>query len=306
MIIGIDAGGTKTTGIILNQEKTVLFEVNEGAGNVTVSFNQGADMIETVLAKCLLSEYGRQCKYIVAGVAGIEAGDNYAKLLKRLSEMTSLPTILVNDAMLAYYSVFEVESGILTISGTGSISIGIDQGKINYMGGWGHLLGDEGSSYDVAINACKRIANELELEVELQALTTKLMKFLKVEDSSGLKKFVYQSTRNQIAAITQFIYLQANNGDQQAIALFEHAGEDLAAQTIRLIRKMELTNQNIACKGSLLVNNSFVLNTFRNKLLREYPKANITVSKSSAAIGASVIVEKFLRTREQDEINGHQ
>ena len=73
-IIGIDAGGTKTKALILTENKEIVFEVDSGYGNPNIDFEAAVSNILDVLNACLESPYGPQCKQVVAGIAGIEAG----------------------------------------------------------------------------------------------------------------------------------------------------------------------------------------------------------------------------------------
>jgi len=74
--IGIDAGGTKTTGLILDVDKNIVFQIETGFGNPNVHFKDALDNVWEAVAACLNSQYGKECGAIIAGVAGIEAKGN--------------------------------------------------------------------------------------------------------------------------------------------------------------------------------------------------------------------------------------
>ena len=115
--IGIDAGGTKTTGLILDSEKNILFQTETGYGNPNVDFDQALSNVWEAVYACLASEYGENCTAIAAGVAGIEAEGNRQRFEDFFATKTDLPVVFVNDAVLAYYALLDGEDGILTIAG---------------------------------------------------------------------------------------------------------------------------------------------------------------------------------------------
>ncbi|QTD41040.1 BadF/BadG/BcrA/BcrD ATPase family protein [Sporosarcina sp. Te-1] len=298
LTIGIDAGGTKTTAFILDRERKILYETWRGEGNVAVNFEVSANSIVDALRECLSSHHGGQCSRIVAGVAGIEVEPNEQLLRTKISKLTDLPTFLINDALLSYYSVFGNSEGILTIAGTGSISIGMKAGDFYYTGGWGHLLGDDGSSFDIAIKAYKLLAYEWDIASTMSPFTKKLVEHVPIVDRLDLKRFIYNSSKGEIAALSSYIYQLANAGDKIALSLFDKAGKDLAIQTITLITKMGIeknANLKIVGRGSLLEKNEYVYNSFNRKIGELFLNADIQISETPAALGAITFVENRLK-----------
>ncbi|MED1202781.1 BadF/BadG/BcrA/BcrD ATPase family protein [Heyndrickxia acidicola] len=267
LLIGIDAGGTKTKAMILKNATDAVFETACGYGNPAINYKTALANISFAITSCLESEFGGECKEIVIGVAGIEAGENRQKLQQDLKVVTQLSTILVTDAELAYYAYMGDKDGILTIAGTGSISYGRNGEQGSYIGGWGHLLGDAGSSYYVAIQACKQMINEEESNKEYSPLTRAILDRLGMTKVKEIKGFIYQSKKDDIASLSYTVYLQAVKGDHIAQMLFEIAGVQLADQTLRLIHILQLECPiKVACAGSLLESNQIVKNAFRNRL----------------------------------------
>jgi N-acetylglucosamine kinase-like BadF-type ATPase len=216
---------------------------------------------------CIKSKYGSLCKAIVLGIAGIEKGHLKSEFKTLVEQQFQLPALILNDAELALYAVLEGENGILAIAGTGSVLIGKKDSTIKMVGGWGHLLGDEGSAYHIGIQALKQLASE----IEQGNIQTKLAKALATQyqlpDASAIKEFVYSSTKKEIADIALFVYRRAQD-DTDAKKLLEQAGEELAQQAIRLVKQLELETSAIPIivKGSLLEKNEFVRHHFAEKL----------------------------------------
>lgn len=266
-IIGIDAGGTKTNAIIMDQQKNILFSVEVGFGNLQVDFQEASCHIWKAITKCLGSIYGERCKVIVAGIAGIEAKNHRVRLERFLRERTLLPIILVNDAILAYHAMLGNEDGVLTIAGTGSISYGRNGDKEGYTGGWGHLLGDEGSSYHVVMQAFRKITAEADQACPHSSLSRVLLHEISAKRAEEIKEFIYQANKGEIAALSVVVFSEAVKGDQEAREHFYRAGQELAKQTARLYHKLQLARPlKLASKGSLLEKNLYVQSEYEKVL----------------------------------------
>jgi N-acetylglucosamine kinase-like BadF-type ATPase len=294
LLIGIDAGGTNTKAVILKDGKETVFEATCGYGNPAIHYETALANISFAITACLESGFGNECEEIVIGVAGIEAGENLQKLQQDLKLVTQVPIILVNDAELAFYAYFGPQDGILTIAGTGSISYGRNQERGSYIGGWGHLLGDEGSSYDIAIQACKQMIMEEESNTAYSPLTRAILDSLGMTEVKEIKGFIYQSKKDEIASLAYIAHLQAEKGDRIAQMLFGNAGVQLADQTLRLIHALQLQSPvRVACAGSLLESNRFVQNSFKNRLKESHFEICIVDEKKPAAYGAYPISKYF-------------
>lgn len=292
--IGIDAGGTKTTGLILDEKKNIMFEMETGFGNPNVEFEQALANVWEAASACLTSEFGSKCKVIAAGIAGIEAAGNRERFAEYFKQKTGIPAIFVNDAVLAYHALLDKEGGILTIAGTGSISYGRNGCKNGYSGGWGHLLGDTGSSYDVAIKVCKQITQEYDQGIAYTPLSKAILQAIGIQEAPELKGFIYKASKGEIAALSYPVFLEAEKGDEAAKQYFFDAGHDLANQTISLYERLQLQSPlKIACKGSLLEKNSYVQSQFKSVLQKEIGEVELILDEISPAVGAVAVASLY-------------
>ncbi len=129
--------------------------------------------------------------------------------------------MVINDGELALKAVLKGEDGVLTIAGTGSICIGIRNNIKDKCGGWGHLLGDEGSGYSIAIKALRRMIHEQELNLERSRLHKEILKELNITNTDEICAFVYSSTKDKIASLTTLISKLAEEGEENAIAILK-------------------------------------------------------------------------------------
>ncbi|MEK3888644.1 BadF/BadG/BcrA/BcrD ATPase family protein [Bacillus sp. FSL K6-3431] len=288
--IGIDAGGTKTTGLIIDDQKNIVFQIETGFGNPNVHFDDALANVWGAVSACLSSEFGISCKRIVAGIAGIEAAGNRERFSEFFKGNTDLPVTFVNDAVLAYHALLGEANGILTIAGTGSISYGVNGENEGYSGGWGHLLGDSGSSYDIAIKVCQQITEEFDRGLPYSKLSQAILQEIGIKEAPELKGFIYNASKGEIASLSYQVFIEAEKGNEFAKQYFYHAGRDLAKQTAWLYKKLQLDSPlKIACKGSLLEKNSYVQSQFKSTLRKSAGKLDLIMNDLSPAIGAATI-----------------
>jgi N-acetylglucosamine kinase-like BadF-type ATPase len=287
MIIGIDAGGTKTKGLLLDDNKNILQEEISGHGNPTVSFPDALKNIGNVIQHLTMDQASSSIDSIIIGMAGAESGNLASEMKKELEKLTSLPIYIINDAALAYFSLIGNNNGVLTISGTGSISYGRNGALEGMTGGWGHLLGDEGSAYHVAIQSIKRIADEIDQGAPLSYLSSNLLKKISATDGKGLKGFIYSSSKGEIASLTEVIHQLAEGGNQTAISLFQDAGTALGHQTVQLLQRLNIVDTPIvAWKGSVLEKNQWVQEAFKKVIDAAFNGASYCSHSLSPATGA--------------------
>lgn len=89
--------------------------------------------------------------------------------------------------MIAHAAALKGKDGILTIGGTGAICLGRKGEVYEYSGGWGHILGDEGSGYWIALQGLKRMANQFDQGVTLCPLSLRIQDEFQLLTSSHIK-----------------------------------------------------------------------------------------------------------------------
>jgi N-acetylglucosamine kinase-like BadF-type ATPase len=292
VLYSLDAGGTKTYAAVMDHDKNILFSVKNGQGNVAVDREETQHNIMDAIKVCMNSEYGSKCEFIVLGVAGIEKGNSKLEFKQLVEEQFQIPTFVLNDAELALYSVLGDENGILAIAGTGSVFIGKNKSTIKIIGGWGHLLGDEGSSYDIGIQALKRLISEIEQGSIQKEFATSLAGEYQLWTPSAIKDFVYSSTKKEIAELSLFVHQLAKNKDIDAIRLLENAGYEIAQQVIRLTKLLRLEPPiTIVLKGGLLEKNEFIQKYVEIKL-KEFSTDMSLLFRNTPAVTGSLYAWK--------------
>lgn len=251
-MIGIDGGGTKTEAIAFDQDGKEIISGKSGFGNILIDFEEALVHIMEAIDQCQKNVVKGHCVCICLGLAGI-SGANINELTLRLKQKYGIQIEVFNDAMIAHAAALKGKDGILTIGGTGAICIG-KKGKVyEYSGGWGHILGDERSGYWIALQALKRMVNQLDQGVRLCPLSLRIQDEFQLLTSSHIKSLVYSSAKDKVAAITPFVIREARNGNDAAHEIMMQAGKELARITIDVYNKMQFDlSASIAVSGSIL------------------------------------------------------
>jgi len=169
VVVGLDIGGTHSRARLTRDGHTIA-EADVGSASLTAAGAQRAHTALTELAARLgLAELG-PVDAICVGSAGSGSTDARDFLTQALAPLTRSGTVLVvNDARLVLPAA-GLDEGIALIGGTGSTAVGVAAGRVVRAGGWGYLLGDEGSGYWTVRAAVRELADRQDRGAELGEL----------------------------------------------------------------------------------------------------------------------------------------
>ncbi|MGL5614642.1 MAG: N-acetylglucosamine kinase [Sarcina sp.] len=285
-IIGVDGGGTKTEAVAYSLNGEVLEKSLTGFGNLINGEQEALTNIITSI-KNLTDKIGiDELEGLYLGIAGCESGDNKEKIKNKIRETLNKEAVVINDGELALKAMLKGEDGILTIAGTGSISFGIKDGKSAKAGGWGHLLGDEGSGYKISIEAIKNMLNEEDNSLEKSKLTLKIMEKLNIKTVDEVIGFVYPATKDEVAILAPVVSMLAEEGDSLSISILEAEAISLAKTTGNVYRKLSFDKCSIGLVGGVVRKSKVFRSKFEETLRNEINVIDFIEGQCSAAMGA--------------------
>ena len=263
-IIGIDAGGTKTIGVLFDIKAKELKRVESTQANFAVDEINATNVIIDVIQQLFVSGDN----IIIIGAAGSAKMKNKHEFENKIEKIFYAKTYLISDAVLAMYSIIKNDLNnqyIMALSGTGSAIVTYN-GQVKLLGGYGHILGDEGSAWNVSLRATKNIINRLEYGV-LTPLDQILLKKMQVDNGEGIIQFVYNNPKTKLAALAKVIAKEAQNDNFEAKELLKTEGELLAKQVISVYQKMDKNQSTIiGFRGSFIQNNVIVQKAFKSMI----------------------------------------
>src|SRR5947209_1166737 len=152
--LGVDSGGTKTIAVIVDGQGQEQGRGLAGASNPNNIGLEPAMRNLRLAIESAMQAAGSQAPLHKAwlGISGFSRPADYDVFYPYLHDLADA-IHMTNDGELGL-STLEGAVGVAIIAGTGSIVLGRNaQGKGVRAGGWGYLLGDEGSGYYVAQQA---------------------------------------------------------------------------------------------------------------------------------------------------------
>lgn len=232
LILGIDGGGSKVLVALADRAGTVLRMSRSGGVNPMDNPNWRREL-DLALGPFL------EERQLVAVAAALPAYGEVARLSEQQREAieASFPRArrhILNDVDAAHLGAFAGQPGILILSGTGSMAWARNgAGMSARVGGWGDVVGDEGSSYWIGRAALGLVSQSLDGRAPPTALAKAMFEFLQLDGSdpvNALGGWVSElaNPRADIAALSLLVDRVARAGDGAAKQLIEQAALELA------------------------------------------------------------------------------
>jgi N-acetylglucosamine kinase-like BadF-type ATPase len=243
-VIGIDAGGTKTVGLLADETGQVLGEVRGGGANLQTHGELEVEKVFDDLMESL--RQGRTISAVGLGIAGVDRPHDeevIRAILRRLGHRETAR--VVNDAAIALVAGAPERFGIVVLAGTGSIAYGVDRtGKTARSGGYGFLLADEGSGYWLGHQALRAAVRSADFRGPTTRLLPILFESLEVSSVSELIPRVYEKglPKARIAALAPLVQRASEMGDGVAAALIESGAQELALTVRAVARQIDLSH----------------------------------------------------------------
>ncbi len=239
-VIGIDAGGTKTVGLLADETGTVCGKAVAGGGNLLVHGELGVEKVLYQVIEAL--EAPEPVAAVCLGIAGVGQAENRELIHGVLRRIGMRQAVRIeNDAFVALVAGAPEGSGIVVVAGTGSIAYGVDPGgRTARAGGWGYLLGDEGSAFWLGHAAVRQGIRATDGRGPETTLYDRICRKIGVHDAVGLVKWFYdqEQSRNRVAELASLVEKAADEGDDAADGLLDQAAAHLARAARAVARQL--------------------------------------------------------------------
>ena len=299
-VLGVDGGQTSTKCALVSLNGRVIGH-GTGMGIVHFSAEGALDLFERSLRKCVASAFDaagmapQPLAAITLGLTGVERGTPEAHLAEQLARdvMHAQHIEVCSDADAALFGAHAGRPGIIVISGTGSHVRGMNaSGEVASAGGWGWLLGDEGSAMWIGREGLMAALRDNDGSGDHTALTQAMRDHLglnKLRDDA--KRIVYQNDfgAKGFASLAQVVSQAANAGDALAIEIIERGAALLTSQTRAVQARLNLPDDApIAPTGGAFEH----VHGLREAFVVAVSPAPVVQPKHSTAVGAALMARK--------------
>ena len=247
-VIGLDIGGTKTRGVRF-EDGTAVADESVGSSNVQ---NVSREEAALHLAELFARIGGGAVAQVYAGAGGVDTDEDAAALAALIApHVPDARITVVHDSRLLL-AAGGASTGVAVIGGTGSAAWGRNRrGEEARAGGWGYLLGDEGSGYWLGREAVRHSLRRMNQGLEPDELTTALLASCGVDDPNKLIALFHSpdTGRRYWAERARLVVDAAAAGHAASQELVDQAGRDLAALALQTVRKLGVDGPVILGSG---------------------------------------------------------
>ena len=299
-IIGIDGGGTRTVGIVTTETAEHLAQVKSGPSNYHVVGEAETQIVlENVISE-LREKAGIPSTASIRfclGMAGLGRAED-RKIIGRMCDELGIGEnrILTHDAHIALVGGTEKQHGVIVISGTGAIVYGINaDGKDARASGWGYLLGDEGSGYDIAIRGLRAIVRAADGRGSSTELTNRILNELELNAPDALIRWTHAASRDTVAQLAETVFDAARATDTIAEQIVDDAADELVCAASSVINQLGFNGTfDIVLSGGNLIHQPMFANKLRHRFAKTQPKASVQLPKHEPAYGAVLLAQAKL------------
>lgn len=306
-VLGLDGGGTKTVCILMDDTGQVLGRGEAGPSNYQSVGKEAAFLSIQSAIKQAITSIGRvKVEAICLGLAGVDRPADIQvahSFVEQLKSSNSLPVtwalqpsniVICNDALIALVGGVGHDVGIVAIAGTGSIIFGRNhQGYTKRVGGWGYILGDEGSAYYIAVQGMRAALRAYDGRSEPTILQERIREHLGLSSLENLIQVIYQQgwTVKEIAALAPIVDRAAASGDEVALTIIEDAVKELVQATQVVIDSIFSPTEvvEVVTTGSVWQGNSLIREKFEASLVKRSPGAKVIFPRYEPAYGAALL-----------------
>jgi N-acetylglucosamine kinase-like BadF-type ATPase len=242
-VIGIDAGGTKTVCLLADEQGQILSRGRGEGANLQAA---GELQVEKILHQVMDEALGDRAApaAICLGIAGVDRPNDAAivrGIMRRIGFNSRV--LIVNDALIALETGAPGQPGVVIISGTGSIAYGRNAaGEAARSGGWGYVLGDEGSGYWIGRAALRAVLRAADRRGPETMLTRMLLDHFNVSQPQLLLHEVYhpQLKPAAIGALAERVHAAFLQDDPASVGILRGAADELEASALSVARRLGL------------------------------------------------------------------
>ena len=299
----MDGGATKTAGLLSDLDGVVLAEETGGASNPqVVGPEKAAEVIVSLVeklcnkAKCSTS----QVMAVVAGLAGAgREGDKVrvktATLAEAKKRKVAVGSVTIeSDGRIALEGAFKGRLGIILIAGTGSFALAKDhKGGIHRAGGWGRIVGDEGSGFVIGRDGLNIVAKHIDGRGKATLLTKLVDERLGLSNQEKIINGVYREGFD-VATVAPLVIEAAEAKDVECARILNKATFELSEHVRTLVNRIEESSRTrskvpLAFIGSLINNDNIYQRILKHKVTFSLPQVTVIAPEAPPAYGAVLL-----------------
>ena len=299
-LLGVECGGTRTVAAWGNLDLEPVGLAHFGPANLRL------------LSEAQLASQLRQIRNampapaaMAIGMAGARTEADFRRIREAAARVwPGIPCRVTNDLETALQAASEPGglgassavraprgplTRVLVLSGTGSCCYGkTSRGRSVKIGGWGHILGDKGSGYEIGLRALKAVVYYYDRDGVWSGLGREILRALQLNEPNDLIGWVQKASKTEIAARAVQVFEAAKRRDGIARDLLKGAADTLAKDAAACARRLAKPGAPVqfVLSGSVLLKQPSFAKQVARGIVRLWPRALVTTLKRESVWGA--------------------
>ncbi len=292
--LGIESGGTRTTALLAPGGDQPCLRAEFGPANLRLLDDEAlAQHFTSIAAFCQQPQ--APLAGLAIGMAGARTEADRERIRAAAAKVwPNVPCYATNDletalAAGATASHSKAAAQVLILSGTGSCCFGrMPDNRTARIGGWGHVIGDKGSGYEIGLRGLKAAVHHLDRDGQWSRLGQNLLQALLLNEPEDLIDWAKSASKPDISALAIEVFAAAAKGDKIAAAILEAAAESLAEDGVHCARKLVKPGAPVRflLAGSVLLQQPGFAGRVRARLRRLWPGAAVAPLQRESVWGA--------------------
>jgi N-acetylmuramic acid 6-phosphate etherase len=291
ILLGIETGGTKTIAIAANDSFEQIVRLELGPANLRLI----SDKDFLALLRNLKTKIAAPAA-IGIGLPGMRTEADARRVSNLLNKVwPSIQSRVTNDLELVIQAAELDEPAhkhlakVVILSGTGSCCFGRSAaGQTAKIGGWGHILGDKASGYDIAVHACRAAVYYFDRDNEWTKLGESILRHTSLNEPNDLINWIQSADKKEIASAAVAVFDAWHKQDRHAAEIIEAAAHSLATDALKCASRLENSDALIQfiSAGSVLLKQPKFADLIAQTIRQKRPQSIITPLPREAAWGA--------------------
>ncbi len=281
--LGIEGGGTRTTALLADAQNREIKRATFGPGNVQLLNDQQlSDLLRTIAGEFEPPDI------IGLGMAGSRNKKDHQRIRNVAGKIwKEIPCFATHDLEVALGKTNV--TAVILVSGTGSCCFGrTSSGRTAKMGGWGHILGDKGSGFEIGLRALKAVVFYFDLNGTWSRLGERLLTATGANEPDELIEWVSSANKGAIATLASEVFTAAKHRDRIARDILKGAVTVLARDAVTCAKKICNKKESIefVLSGGVLRNQPSFAKSVRDEIKAHWPKAKVRTQNTEGVWGA--------------------
>ena len=306
LVVAVDGGQTATKSLVATVDGEVLAAGRggpsdhfHGAGGVEKNRRAIHGAVQSALAAA-----GADPVDVVAiglGLTGAPTGGEQTPVVHHIVHeiLPGAAVAVVADYVTNLAGASQGQPGVVLIAGGGSIGYGLTaDGREALAGGFGYLLGDEGSAFDIGRQAIAAACRAEDRRGDPTTLRDVVLDHFGLETMRTIPRVVYREgfSRERISLLAPAVAAAAHEGDDAARRIVATAGEQLAVMALGVIRQLFEIGDAVAVypTGGVFAAGETLLGPFHARLRDAWPSAEVRTPAFPPAVGGLILAARAL------------